>query len=54
MRGMKYLGGALCLAALSGPALAQETAFDLPLASGPYIRDQEAFRLAATMQQRLR
>lgn len=46
MRGLKYLGGILCLTALPGPAQAQETAFDLPLASGAYIRDQESFRLA--------
>lgn len=47
MRGMKYPGAILCLLALSATVMAQETAIDLPLASGAYIRDQVAFRLAA-------
>lgn len=48
MKGMKFMSAAmLCLAGLPGTALAQEQAFDLPLASGAYIKDYESFKLAA-------
>ena len=38
---------ALGLAALSATAFAEEAEFDVPLASSPYVRDYEAFKLAA-------
>jgi hypothetical protein len=45
---MKFMSAAaLCLAGLSGTAFAQDAAFDVPLASGAYVRDQESFKLAA-------
>ncbi|MBI4807823.1 MAG: hypothetical protein HY799_02575 [Nitrosomonadales bacterium] len=47
MKGIKSLGAAVCLAALSGTALAQEAAFDLPLTSSAYVKDYESFKLAA-------
>jgi hypothetical protein len=48
MKGMKFMSAAmLCLAGLSGTAFAQEQAFDLPQASGAYIKDYESFKLAA-------
>ena len=47
MRSIKFMSAALCLAALSGTAFAQDAAFDLPLASSAYVKDQESFKLAA-------
>jgi hypothetical protein len=47
MRGIKSLSAAVCLAALSGTALAQEAAFDVPLTSSAYVKDYESFKLAA-------
>jgi len=48
MRSMKFMSAAwLCLAALSGTAFAQDAAFDVPLASGAYVKDYESFKLAA-------
>jgi hypothetical protein len=47
MRSIKFMNAALCLAALSGTAFAQDAAFDLPLASSAYVKDQESFKLAA-------
>ncbi len=48
MRGMKFMSAAwLCLVALSGTAFAQDSAFDVPLASGAYVKDYESFKLAA-------
>ncbi len=48
MKGMKFMSAAmLCLAGLSGTAFAQEQAYDLPLASGAYVKDYESFKLAA-------
>jgi hypothetical protein len=44
---MKSMSAAVLLAALSGTALAQEAAFELPLASGTYVKDYESFKLAA-------
>lgn len=39
--------GLVWLAGLSGAAWAQDGAFDLPMASSVYIKDQESFKLAA-------
>ncbi len=48
MRVVKFMGAAMLgLAALSGNAFAQEAVFELPSASGTYIRDYESFKLAA-------
>jgi hypothetical protein len=48
MRGIEFMSAAvLCLAALSGTSFAQETEFDLPLASSGYVKDYESFKLAA-------
>ena len=47
MKGIKFMSAAACVAALSGTAYAQDAAFDLPLASGAYVRDYESFKLAA-------
>ncbi len=48
MKGIKFMSAvALCLAALSGAAFAQDAAFDLPLASSTYVKDYESFKLAA-------
>ncbi|MBU0622306.1 MAG: hypothetical protein KJ795_10690 [Gammaproteobacteria bacterium] len=47
MRGIKSLSVAALLATLSGTALAQEAAFELPLTSGAYVKDYESFKLAA-------
>lgn len=47
MKGIKFMSAAVCLAALSGTALAQDAAFDLPLASSAYVKDLESFKLAA-------
>jgi hypothetical protein len=48
MKGMKFMNAVgLCLAAFSGTVFAQEAAFELPSASGAYIKDYEAFKLAA-------
>jgi len=47
MRGIKSLSVAVCLATLSGTALAQEAAYDLPLTSSAYVKDYESFKLAA-------
>jgi hypothetical protein len=47
MKGIKFMSAAVCLAALSGTALAQDAAFDLPLASSAYVKDHESFKLAA-------
>lgn len=47
MRGIKFMSAAACVAALSGTAYAQDAAFELPLVSSTYIKDQESFKLAA-------
>jgi len=48
MKGIKFMSAALLyLATLSGTAFAQETAFDVPLASSVYVKDYESFKLAA-------
>ena len=47
MKGIKSLSAAALLAALSGTALAQEAAFELPLTSSAYVKDYESFKLAA-------
>jgi hypothetical protein len=48
MKVMKLMSAAtLGLAALSGTAYAQEAAFELPSASGTYIKDYASFKLAA-------
>jgi hypothetical protein len=48
MKGIKFMSAAmLCVAALSGTALAQDAAFDLPLTSSAYVKDYESFKLAA-------
>ncbi len=48
MKRINLMGAAaLGLAALSVTAYAQEAEFDVPLASSPYVRDYEAFKLAA-------
>ena len=48
MKGIQFMSAAmLCLAALSGNALAQEPTFDLPLTSSAYVKDYESFKLAA-------
>lgn len=48
MKGIKFMSVAvLCLAALTGTAFAQDTAFDLPLTSSTYVKDYDSFKLAA-------
>ncbi len=48
MRGIKLMGGAaLCLAAFSGTAWAQDQAVELPMLSSEYVKDYESFKLAA-------
>jgi hypothetical protein len=48
MKGTKFMNAVgLCLAAFSGTVFAQEAAVALPSASGAYIKDYEAFKLAA-------
>lgn len=47
MKGIKFAGAALCLAALSGTAWAQEQAVELPRLTSEYVKDHEAFKLAA-------
>lgn len=47
MKGIKFISAAACLALLSGTALAQDAAFDVPLASSSYVKDHESFLLAA-------
>ncbi|BBI99111.1 hypothetical protein FGKAn22_08040 [Ferrigenium kumadai] len=48
MKGIKLMwGGALCLAAFSGTAWAQDQAAELPLLSSEYVKDYESFKLAA-------
>ena len=48
MKGIKFAeGAALCLAALSGTAWAQEQAVELPRLTSGYIKDHESFKLAA-------
>ncbi|HLP97360.1 MAG TPA: hypothetical protein VK149_02830 [Sideroxyarcus sp.] len=48
MKGINFMRAAvLCLMALAGTAFAQEAAFDLPMVSGAYVKDQESFKLAA-------
>ena len=48
MKGKKFMNAVgLCLAAFSGTVFAQEAAFELPSVSGAYIKDYEAFKLAA-------
>lgn len=48
MKGFNLMGAAtLWLAALSATAFAQEAEFDLPSVSSPYVKDYEAFKLAA-------
>jgi hypothetical protein len=51
MKGFQLIGAVACAAALSGPALAQEAAFDLPLTSSAYVKDYESFKLAANDEQ---
>lgn len=51
MKGFQFMGAVACAAALSGPALAQEAAFDLPLTSSAYVKDYESFKLAANDEQ---
>ncbi len=41
------IAAVLCCAVQSGTVLAQDAASDLPLASAAYVKDYEAFRLAA-------
>lgn len=43
----KLFVATMACAGLCATAQAQETEFDLPLASSPYVRDYEAFKLAA-------
>lgn len=48
MKGMIFKSAAVVfLAALSGATYAQDAAFELPTASGAYIRDYDSFKLAA-------
>ena len=48
MKGSKFMNVAgLCLAVFSGTVFAQDAVFELPSASGAYIKDYEAFKLAA-------
>jgi hypothetical protein len=48
MKGIQFMSAAvLCLAALSGTAFAQESAFDMPMTSSAYVKDYESFKLAA-------
>ena len=48
MKGIKFMSAAtLCMVALSGTAFAQDSAFDLPLTSGTYVKDFDSFKLAA-------
>lgn len=48
MKGKKFMNAVgLCLAAFSGTVFAQDAALELPSASGAYIKDYEAFKLAA-------
>ncbi len=48
MKGVKLMwGAALCLAAFSGTAWAQDQAAELPLLSSEYVKDHESFKLAA-------
>lgn len=48
MKGKKFMNAVgLCLVAFSGTVFAQEAAFELPSASGAYIKDHDAFKLAA-------
>lgn len=48
MKGIKLTwGAALCLAAFSGTAWAQDQAAELPLLSSEYVKDHESFKLAA-------
>jgi hypothetical protein len=54
MKGISFKSAALLyLAALSGTAFAQDAAFDLPSASGAYVKDYESFKLAANDQETL-
>ena len=54
MKGISFKSAALfCLAALSGTAFAQDAAFELPSASGAYVKNQESFKLAANDQETL-
>lgn len=47
MRRNMFMVAALCLAALSATARAEEEAPVLPQLSSEYVKDDEAFRLAA-------
>ena len=48
MKGIIFKSAAvLCLAVLSGTALAQAALVDLPRASSAYVKDYESFKLAA-------
>src|SRR5664279_5704062 len=48
MTGMIFKSAAVMMfAALSGAVYAKDAAFELPTASGAYIRDYESFKLAA-------
>ena len=48
MKGKKFMNAVgLCLAAFAGTVFAQDAAVALPSASGAYIKDFEAFKLAA-------
>lgn len=54
MKGMVFKSAALMLlAALSGTVCAKDAAFELPTASGAYIRDYESFKLAANDKETL-
>ncbi len=48
MKGKKFMNAVgMCLAVFSGTVLAQDAAVTLPSASSAYIKDYEAFKLAA-------
>ncbi len=48
MKGIQFMSAAMLgVAALSGNAFAQESAFDVPLTSSTYVKDYESFKLAA-------
>lgn len=47
MKGLMFMNTAVCLAALSGTALAQNAEFELPRASAAYIGEQMPLYLAA-------
>jgi len=54
MKGMIFKSAAvMLLAALSGTVCAKDAAFELPTASGAYIKDYESFKLAANDKETL-